>query len=93
MAKAKGQFKCAACGRSFSMAAHLGRHMSTMHAPKGKRKAQKAAAKRAARQVTATRSTPGAHARLIRDLQACRDEAAAQVAALDQVLVTLSARR
>ena len=36
MAK-KGKFKCSACGRSFGMAAHLGRHMSTVHARKIKR--------------------------------------------------------
>ena len=33
MAK-KGKFKCSACGRSFGMAAHLGHHISTVHARK-----------------------------------------------------------
>lgn len=41
MARAvKGAFKCARCTRSFSMAAHLARHMSTIHS-RGKKKAKK----------------------------------------------------
>ena len=39
---AKKGFKCSKCDRSFSMAAHLARHMSTIHASPKK----KAAAKR-----------------------------------------------
>ncbi len=39
---AKGDFKCSTCGRTFSMAAHLARHTSSMHRrpgrPKGWRK-------------------------------------------------------
>ena len=30
-----GKFKCSACSRTFSMAAHLGRHMTTIHGAKG----------------------------------------------------------
>ncbi len=93
MPRKKTQFTCKACGRSFSMAAHLGRHMSTMHAAKGKRKVPKATRKRVGRPAVAARSTPGAYAQLIRDLQACRNEAAAQLAALDTVLATFGARR
>ena len=46
---AKGDFTCSKCGRSFGMAAHLARHMSTIHASPQKRAAAKrkrAAAKR-----------------------------------------------
>ncbi len=35
---AKGKFKCSKCDRSFSMAAHLARHKSTIHAAKASRK-------------------------------------------------------
>ncbi len=38
---AKGKFKCSKCDRSFSMAAHLARHKSTIHAPNGRKKAAK----------------------------------------------------
>jgi len=38
---AKGDFKCSKCGRSFSMAAHLARHMSTIHASPQQRAAAK----------------------------------------------------
>lgn len=31
-------FSCSKCGRSFGMAAHLARHMSTIHARGGKKK-------------------------------------------------------
>lgn len=44
---AKQSFKCPKCDRSFSMAAHLGRHKNTIHGPKGGRKAQAKAASRA----------------------------------------------
>ena len=44
---AKGKFKCSKCDRTFSMPAHLGRHMSTMHVSKaGKKAAKKKAAQR-----------------------------------------------
>lgn len=38
---AKGEFKCPRCDRTFSMAAHLARHNSTTHAPKGRKKRAK----------------------------------------------------
>ena len=48
MAKAtRGKFKCPRCDRRFSMAAHLARHKSTIHASKAAKK--KAARKRAAK--------------------------------------------
>ena len=36
---ARGKFRCARCKRTFSMAAHLARHKSTIHASKSKKKA------------------------------------------------------
>ena len=38
---AKGKFKCSKCGRTFSMAAHLARHTSTIHATKARKKTAK----------------------------------------------------
>ena len=55
---AEKRFKCSKCDRSFSMAAHLARHMNTMHisaqkkaAAKRKRKAKKAAKAKRAKKV------------------------------------------
>jgi hypothetical protein len=45
MAKKKGKFTCATCGRIFGMAAHLGRHMSTVHARAGRPKAHRSRVK------------------------------------------------
>jgi hypothetical protein len=36
-----GKFKCPQCDRTFSMAPHLGRHLSTIHGVKGKKAAKK----------------------------------------------------
>ncbi len=89
MAK-KGKFKCSACGRSFGRAAHLGRHMSTVHAPKGKRVAPAAKAKRVKRPST-TLGLGGAEAlaAVVGDIQRYRDEVAAQRAALDSQMAGL----
>ena len=79
MAKRKS-FKCPKCGRTFGMAAHLGRHMSTMHAPKGKRTAPAPTKRRPAM----TSWAPfGGHRPILDRLGAGRDELAAQRAALD----------
>jgi ElaB/YqjD/DUF883 family membrane-anchored ribosome-binding protein len=89
MAK-KGKFKCSACGRSFGMAAHLGRHRSTVHAPKGKRVAPAAKAKRVKRPFK-TLGLGGAAglAAVVGDIQRYRDEVAAQRAALDSQMAGL----
>ncbi|NOT00059.1 MAG: C2H2-type zinc finger protein [Phycisphaerales bacterium] len=42
---AKNTYKCPKCDRSFMMAAHLGRHMTTMHGTVGKAAAKKKAGK------------------------------------------------
>jgi len=46
---ARKKFKCPKCDRSFSMAAHLGRHVTTMHATKRKTKTKKAAERKVGR--------------------------------------------
>ncbi|MHC4065769.1 MAG: HTH domain-containing protein [Planctomycetota bacterium] len=43
---AKGKFKCSKCDRTFAMAAHLARHVSTTHAAKGRKKTAKKKARR-----------------------------------------------
>ncbi len=53
----KKTFKCSRCGKSFSMAAHLGRHTSTIHASPQKKAAAKR--KRAAKKRAAPRKKRG----------------------------------
>lgn len=98
MAK-KGKFKCSACGRSFGMAAHLGRHITTMHASKAKRSVPAAKAKGVKRPST-TPKLGGADglAAVVRNIQRHRSELAAQrvaldsqMAAIDHVLTVLGA--
>ncbi len=98
MAK-KGKFRCSACGRSFGMAAHLGRHMSTVHARKSKRAAPATKAKRRQR-PSATPRLGGADgiAAVVSHIRRYRNELAAQraildsqVAALDQAVAALGA--
>ena len=60
---AKKGFKCSKCDRSFSMAAHLARHMSTIHASPKKKAAVKRKAKRA-RKVKKTGGRPKRAARM-----------------------------
>ena len=54
---AKKSFKCSKCGKSFLMAAHLGRHMSTIHASPQKKAAAKR--KRAAKKKATTKKKGG----------------------------------
>ena len=60
MAAPAGEFKCSKCDRSFSMAAHLARHMSTIHASPKARAAKKA---KAAREARAAKRRGGAKVR------------------------------
>ncbi len=48
----KKKFKCSKCDRSFSMAAHLARHMGTLHASPKARAAKAAKAKAKQRRTT-----------------------------------------
>ncbi len=94
---AKGKFKCSKCDRSFSMAAHLGRHVSTMHAAKKRKKAAKKKVRRAkvARRATRrpiARGTVG----LIRQMQvyhrrlsAEQADLEAQITAMDRAIEAL----
>ncbi len=85
MAKRR-RFKCAKCDRKFSMAAHLARHMSTLHASK-KVKATK-------RARVATRAKQGAGSDLggvLGSVKAYRDRLADQVQAIDAALAALGA--
>lgn len=50
------KFKCSKCDRSFSMAAHLARHMGTLHASPKARAAKAATAKVKKRRTTRGRS-------------------------------------
>ena len=79
-----GKFKCSACDRTFSMAAHLGRHKSTMHA------AKKPPARRIG-PATAQRGhvLPAGAAAATAQVRAYRDQLAAQRAELDAQLVAI----
>ncbi len=83
-------FKCTKCDRKFAMAAHLGRHMSTIHSPGGgSRKVAKpkssprrtvvAAATRGARSA----AVGGATDQLVSDMQLLHADLASQRASLD----------
>ena len=54
-----GKFQCSRCDRTFSMAAHLARHMSTIHSRKGKKKAAKKKAVRRGRPAGRKVGRPG----------------------------------
>jgi uncharacterized C2H2 Zn-finger protein len=91
------KFKCPKCDRTFSMAAHLARHMNTLHASKARKKvakkkvARKRRVKRARRRVLrmAARSKAArprlatGPARMIGDMRAYRGTLAAQRSELD----------
>ena len=83
MAKRR-RFKCAKCDRKFSMAAHLARHMSTLHASK-KVKATK-------RARVATRAKQGAGSDLggvLGSLKAYRDQLADQRNEIDNRMLAI----
>ncbi|MHC4092112.1 MAG: HTH domain-containing protein [Planctomycetota bacterium] len=86
---AKGKFKCSKCDRTFAMAAHLARHVSTTHAAKGRKKtAKKKARKRKVRRAkvarrSARRPVTGGTAGLIRQMQVHQRRLTAQHADLE----------
>ena len=92
-----GKLKCSKCDRSFKMAAHLGRHMSTIHAAKGKakragRKAAKRAVKRMGRRSPVGRPPGGVVGQLWRcrrQLLDSREALSARIAAMDDALAAL----
>ena len=85
---ARKKFKCPKCDRRFSMAAHLARHVSTIHRRNAKKQAPRRAAKRAPvrrrGQVlrVQTGSSIGA-AGVLASLRTYHEELSAQVTALD----------
>ena len=95
MAK-RATIQCSRCGRKFSMAAHLARHMSTTHASKStKAKGGGSKAGYAAASV-ASAASGAAFAGAVRELQAHRADLAAQhsqvgaqIDALDAALAAL----
>ncbi len=88
MAK-KGAIKCPKCSRTFSMKAHLGRHMATIHASPGARRAaaKKSAGRKAGRPATkrtAVLSTGGNGVTgFLSDMQAYHDSLTAKRDELD----------
>ncbi len=77
MAKRKTH-KCTRCGRKFSMAAHLARHMNTLHASKKVK-----AAKRASVVMRAKRGAGGGLGGALSSLNAFRDQLADQRSEID----------
>ena len=98
---AQKKFKCTKCKRSFSMPAHLARHLSSTHASKkakaaAKRKRARATAKKKAK-VTRTQVGRGkaapvfgkVSARLVKEMQRCHAALAREHAALQAKLVAI----
>ena len=82
---AKRKFKCPRCDRRFSMAAHLARHVNTIHRRKAKKKALKKRAPARGRtgiRSVRTASSSGA-AGVLASLRTYQAELSARVAALD----------
>ena len=87
-----GKFKCSACDRTFSMAAHLGRHKSTMHAAKKPPAQRFVRVKR--RRLRRPQAQPGhvlpaGAAAATAQIHAYRDQLAAQHDELDAQLVAI----
>jgi uncharacterized C2H2 Zn-finger protein len=84
---ARKTLKCSRCGRRFSMAAHLARHMSASHGRK--KKARRAKAKRRVGRPLVSGSASGALRELkvyFRKLTAHRDAVNTQIAAVERAL-------
>jgi len=92
-----GQFKCQKCDRSFTMAAHLGRHMNAVHGGgKGKAKRMSNAPWRATRRgrVTRGRSSAGIQGiesptQILADISAYRDALVDRRSAIDEQIQSL----
>jgi len=97
--KKAAKFKCEKCGKAFTMAMHLGRHMVAKHgqAPKAAKAAKpKKATKRAARKRGRVGRPPGVVRRLgLRDMSldqlveviaAARDEGERRIAEIQESL-------
>ncbi|HUU85253.1 MAG TPA: C2H2-type zinc finger protein [Phycisphaerae bacterium] len=80
---AKRGIKCPKCGRAFSMAAHLGRHLSTIHAAQSGRKTARTKAGGRKTPGPAGRTPAGGTGALLRQLQSHQTGLSAQQAALE----------
>lgn len=93
---AKAVFKCPKCDRSFSMNAHLARHMNTIHASPQRRKAaakkrvkraklagKKVVAKRKARVLSVRKAPAGGSGRVLREMKAYHADLAAMRSSLN----------
>ncbi len=87
MAKRR-RFKCAKCDRKFSMAAHLARHMSTLHASKKVKATKK---KRASVVVRARRTPASGLGDALASMKAYRDHLAAQLSDIDNRIRAIDA--
>jgi len=91
---AKGDFKCGSCGRTFSMAAHLARHTSTMHKRRGRPKGSVSKAGRRGRVGRPPLSMPrqsgaefsGDGSRVLTEMESYRDTLLMQRSQIDQRL-------
>jgi hypothetical protein len=81
-----GKFRCSTCGRVFTMAMHLGRHVNTVHAAKGERRAR---AVDQGRSTTAGMRTSDGFVRVLGLLNTCRAELVAQRSTIDSQLTAL----
>lgn len=89
-------FKCEKCGKKFTMAMHLGRHMTTTHGKTSKATKPKKASKVGARKSRRVGRPPGFVSRLgLRDMSldqlvevvaAAKEEAGSRIAELQGVL-------
>ncbi len=90
-------FKCPKCDRSFSMAGHLGRHMSATHGAKKRKKAAKKAKRRSVRRKKKRAGRPKGVAsrlglgsmsleQLSEVIDAARAEARRKLAALEEAI-------
>jgi hypothetical protein len=82
-----GKFRCKSCGRVFGMAAHLGRHMNTLHARAGR----PAPSRSSVRPVPPRARGPvvDVMAGILRELSARRAELTAQRATLESRAMAL----
>ena len=101
---AKAAFKCPKCDRSFSMKAHLARHMNTIHAsPKRRKAAAKKRAKRAklagkkrvvkrkARVLSARKAPAGGGSRVLREMKVYHADLTAMRSSLDAQIGAIEA--
>lgn len=81
--KQTAKFKCPKCGKSFRMAMHLGRHMTTMHGQSAKQSTPLAKPK-----AMPKGDTGRALIEMINDLQTQRQEHVDAIATIDEVFTT-----